>query len=77
MTRSFFLQKKNFVQLFCAYSLGLYFFDESKLIGVKAVNKMLVKVTTVVNFIHILRAAFEPIFLHQKTTKPICNLRKA
>ncbi len=31
----------------------------------------------VVNFINILRAAFVPIFLCQKTMKPNCTLRKA
>jgi len=30
-----------------------------------------------VNFINILRAAFAPIFLHQKIRKPNCNFKKA
>jgi len=43
----------------------------------KAFCKMLVKVTTGVNFINILQAAFAPIFFFQKIIKPICNYRKA
>jgi len=35
--------------------------------------KMLMKLTPVVNFINILQAAFAPILLHQKNTKPNCN----
>jgi len=39
----------------------------------KGVHKMFVKLTPVVNFTNILQAAFAPILLCQKITKPNCN----
>jgi len=60
--------------------VGLKIFDlidstcfARKDIGSKVAHKMLVKLTIVVNFINILLAAFAPIFLHQKITKPNCG----
>jgi len=39
----------------------------------KAAHKILVKLTPLVNFTNILRAAFAPILFCQKITKPNCN----
>jgi len=44
---------------------------------VKVACRTLMKLTPLVNFINILLAAFAPIFLCQKITKPNRNLRKA
>jgi len=41
--------------------------------GAKTTSRTLMKLTPGVNVINILRAAFVPIFLCQKNTKPNCN----
>jgi len=48
-----------------------------RLLYEKVTCKMLIKLTPVVNFINVLRAAFSQIFLHQKITKLKHKWKKA
>jgi len=67
---------KVFFEAFFYLQLGLVIFLMEEYWR-KNASKILVKLTTAVNFIKILQAAFAPIFLCQKITKPNCNQRKA
>jgi len=61
---------------FAVFVFGLVIFLQNDICA-KAACKLLVKLTPGVNFITILQAAFAPLFLHQKITKPNCYYRKA